>query len=46
VGSDLLSKNSWQMFVDTLAAAGLPTPTRVLIHPDDRSTVFALGSLG
>jgi hypothetical protein len=46
VGSDLLSKNCWHMFADTLKAAGLPPPTLVNIHPHDRDTAFALKSLG
>ena len=44
--SDLLSKNCWHMFADTLKAAGLPPPTLVNIHPHDRDTAFALKSLG
>ena len=43
VGSDLLSKNCYQLFEDTMAAAGLPKPTLVQIHPDDRDTSFVLG---
>ena len=36
VGSDLLSKNRWDLFCETLRAAGLPAPTLVNIHAEDR----------
>ena len=36
-GSDLLSKNRWELFKATLIAAGLEAPRRIFLSPKDRN---------
>ena len=45
VGSDLLSKQQWDLFVRTLMAAGLPQPTRIELSASNRDLSDVLSSL-
>jgi hypothetical protein len=45
VGSDLLSKQQWGLFVRTLMAAGLPRPTRIELSAANRDLSDVLSSL-
>ena len=45
VGSDLLSKQEFQLFVDTIVAAGLPAPIRIELSPANRDLSAVLSCL-